>query len=166
MDDLACIGLGSNLGDRLAYLRAAVDDLAALDGISVESVSSAYESDPVGYVDQPPFLNAAATLKCELAPAELLAALMGVEQRHGRQRTVHWGPRTLDLDLLHLGERIIDTEDLRVPHPRMLERGFVMVPLLEIVPDLHHAVTGRRLADHAAELGGTAGLRGMGLLRA
>lgn len=165
MDDLACIGLGSNLGDRLAYLRAAVDDLAALDGVAVESVSSAYESDPVGYVDQPPFLNAAATLRCELAPADLLAALMAVEQRHGRQRTTHWGPRTLDLDLLHWGGRIIDTVDLQVPHPRMLERIFVIVPLLEIAPTLRHAATGRRLADHAAELGDGADLPRVGVLR-
>lgn len=166
MGDLACVGLGGNLGDRLARLRAALADIEALDGVSVAAVSSAYESDPVGYLDQPPFLNAAATLHCSLSPAELLVGLFAVEQRHGRQRTIRWGPRTLDLDLLLWGHRVVDAPELQLPHPRLLERDFVLVPLLEIAPDLRHPVTGRKLAEHAAELTEGSRLRKLGPLRA
>ena len=166
MSDLACVGLGGNLGDRLAHLRAALDGVEALDGVSVAAVSSTYESEPVGYLDQPLFLNAAVALHCSLSPVELLTGLFSVEQRQGRQRTIRWGPRTLDLDLLLWGDRIVDTAQLQLPHPRLLERGFVLVPLLEIAPDLRHPVTGRRLAEHAAELTGESGLRMVGPLRA
>jgi len=159
MSDLAYVGLGSNLGDRLAHLRAAVAGLGELAQVEVAAVSAAYESDPVGYVDQPRFLNGAVALDCGLTPHDLLARLQDIEQSRGRERLVRWGPRTLDLDLLVWGDRLEDTPRLQLPHPRLLERDFALVPVLEIAPDLRHPVTGRSLAEHAAELTGGSGLR-------
>ncbi|MFH1571340.1 MAG: 2-amino-4-hydroxy-6-hydroxymethyldihydropteridine diphosphokinase [Gemmatimonadota bacterium] len=163
MRDLAYVGLGANLGDRLASLRSGVAGLEAEAGIQVQACSSVYESEPVGYVDQPAFYNAVIGVHSSLAPRDLLTALFRVEQAHGRQRLVRWGPRTHDLDLLLWGDCVIDAPDLSLPHPRLLERAFVLVPLLEIAPEARHPVTGQALRDCAVGMEGQ--VRQVGPLR-
>ena len=144
----AFVGLGSNLGEREATLRKALEGLGATEGIEVVAVSSFRETDPVGVVDQPRFVNAAAALETSLRPRELLERLLDVERSLGRDRAVEerWGPRTLDLDLLLYGGESIDEPGLEVPHPRLAERAFVLEPLLELDPDLR-LPDGRPLRD-------------------
>ena len=144
----AFVGLGSNLGEREATLWQALEGLGATEGIEVVAVSSFRETDPVGVVDQPRFVNAAAALETSLSPRELLERLLDVERSLGRDRAVEerWGPRTLDLDLLLYGGEAIDEPGLEVPHPRLAERAFVLEPLLELDPDLR-LPDGRPLRD-------------------
>jgi 2-amino-4-hydroxy-6-hydroxymethyldihydropteridine diphosphokinase len=130
---LAYIGLGSNLGDREATIRAALERLAASPEIEVVAVSSRRETDPVGYVDQPRFLNGVAALRTKLPPRELLERLQKVERELGRDRSgPRFGPRTIDLDLLLYGTEQIDENSLEIPHPRLAERRFVLEPLAEL----------------------------------
>jgi 2-amino-4-hydroxy-6-hydroxymethyldihydropteridine diphosphokinase len=127
------IGLGSNLGDRERHIRDALRELAEPGDIQVLHCSTLHETEPVGGPPgQPKYLNAVAELSTDLPPRALLARLQEIEQRHGRQRTVRHGPRTLDLDLLLYDDRVIDEPDLQVPHPRMWQRTFVTGPLAEI----------------------------------
>ena len=137
----AYVGLGANLGDRERMLRAAVDALAAEEGIEVVSVSTLRETEPVGVGEQPLFLNGAAELETTLRARELLDRLLALEQRFGRVRIPgEHRPRTLDLDLLLYGDEQIDEPGLTVPHPRLHERAFVLEPLAELgakVPGLH-----------------------------
>jgi 2-amino-4-hydroxy-6-hydroxymethyldihydropteridine diphosphokinase len=134
----AYVALGSNLGDRERTLRAALEALAAEPGIDVVAVSRFYDTGPVGYVDQPRFLNGAAALETELPARELLERLLAVELRFGRSRedVPPQGPRTIDLDLLLYGDAEIDEPGLRVPHPRLHERRFVLEPLADLDPAL------------------------------
>ena len=142
----AYVGVGANLGDREATIRAA---LAALP--DVVAVSELRETAPVGVVDQPPFLNGAAALETELSPRELLDALLEVERGLGRERRERWGPRTIDLDLLLHGDDVVDEPGLTVPHPLLHERRFALEPLLDLDPDL--VVPGRgRVIDLLARL--------------
>ncbi|MFD2611516.1 2-amino-4-hydroxy-6-hydroxymethyldihydropteridine diphosphokinase [Paenibacillus gansuensis] len=139
-DQPAYIALGSNLGDREAYLRRAIAELHHHPLIRVDRCSSIYETEPVGYTEQAAFLNMAIAVTTSLSPMELLEAMLHVEQLLGRVRDVRWGPRTLDLDLLLYGEYTSNDEKLILPHPRMHERLFVLIPLLdvlhqEILPD-------------------------------
>jgi 2-amino-4-hydroxy-6-hydroxymethyldihydropteridine diphosphokinase len=127
------IGLGSNLGEREATIRRALALLEARGDIEVEAVSPLRETDPVGYEDQPRFLNGAAALRTELAPRSLLERLQEVERKLGRDRTgPRFGPRTIDLDLLLYGDERIDEPGLEIPHPRLAERRFVLEPLAEL----------------------------------
>ena len=134
----AYVALGSNLGDREGTLRAALEALAAEPGIDVVAVSRFYDTEPVGYLDQPRFLNGAAAIDTELPAGELLQRLLAVELRFGRRRedVPAQGPRTLDLDLLLDGEAEIDEPGLRIPHPRLHERRFVLEPLADLDPAL------------------------------
>ena len=133
----AYIGLGANLGEREAALGAAVTALAATDGIEVAAVSTFRETDPVGYLDQPRFLNGAAAVDTTLSPRELLDALLAVERSLGRTREgPRFGPRTIDLDLLLYGDESLDEPGLTVPHPRLHERAFALDPLAELDPGL------------------------------
>lgn len=135
----AFIGLGSNQGDRRGQIDAAVRLLRAAEGIHEVVVSPLHETTPVGGpAGQGPYLNAAARIQTPFDPHGLLTLLMDIEQRLGRVRGARWGPRTIDLDLLLFEDRIIDTPDLIVPHPRMHERSFVLEPLAEIAPDVRH----------------------------
>jgi len=127
------IALGSNLGDRENYLNTAIQELSA--AISIASVSSFYETDPVGGPDQPDYLNAVLIAECTHEPVELMQLLLQIEARLGRVRDVPLGPRTLDLDLITAGDHLISTEELTLPHPRAHERAFVLRPWLEIDPD-------------------------------
>ena len=130
------IGLGGNLGDPIATLRDALARIAGREGVELEAVSSAYESAPVGLTDQPPFVNAAARLLTALPLREVLAGLLVVEQELGRVRTVRYGPRTCDLDILLAGGEVVDEPGLSVPHPRLAERRFALEPLVELDPGL------------------------------
>jgi len=143
---VAYVGVGSNLGDREATIRAAI---SALPG--VVAVSQLRETDPVGIIEQPAFLNGAVALETELSPRQLLAALLDVERELGRERRERWGPRTIDLDLLLYGGETVDEPGLTVPHPRLHERRFALEPLVELDPEL--LIPGRgRVADLLAEL--------------
>jgi 2-amino-4-hydroxy-6-hydroxymethyldihydropteridine diphosphokinase len=130
----AFLGLGSNLGDRLANLQHAVDLLGAREGVRVVRSSRVYETDPVG-PPQPDFLNAVIEVETSRTARGLLDAALAVEQEMGRVRTEPWGPRVIDLDVLTFGDDHVDEPGLEVPHPRMHERGFVLAPLLELEAD-------------------------------
>jgi len=130
----AYLGIGSNLGERLAHLQLAVDELAAADGVIVVGVSPVYETAPVGGPEQPDYLNAVVAVDTTLTAHELLRVAHAVETEAERVRTVRWGPRTLDVDVLLVGDERIDDPDLVVPHPRMAERAFVVVPLADLDP--------------------------------
>jgi 2-amino-4-hydroxy-6-hydroxymethyldihydropteridine diphosphokinase len=135
-DERVFLGLGSNLGDREALLRTALERIAGLPGTDLVRVSAIRETEPWGVTDQPPFLNAAAEIRTELEPQALLAALKEIEGEVGRRPTFRWGPREIDLDLLLYGSRRLETETLRLPHPQILERDFVREPLAEIAPEV------------------------------
>jgi 2-amino-4-hydroxy-6-hydroxymethyldihydropteridine diphosphokinase len=144
----AYVGLGANLGDREATIRRAVELLAATPGIDVVAVSTLRETDPVGYADQPRFLNGVAALETDLASRALLDRLLAVERELGRVRGEgpRFGPRAIDLDLLLHGDEVVDEPGLVVPHPRLAERRFVLEPLHELEPGLV-LPDGRRVSD-------------------
>lgn len=130
------VALGSNLGDPLDQVTRAIAELDGLDAIDVIAVSSWYQSTAVGPGSQPDYINGVVKIETNLSPFELLRTLQRIEAGHDRKREVHWGPRTLDLDLLLYQDLSINTDDLTVPHPRMTQRNFVLYPLFEIAPDL------------------------------
>ena len=144
----AFIGLGSNLASPERQLAEALTALAALPGTCVGAVSSFYRTAPVGCAGQPDFVNAVARIETNLAPRDLLQRLLSIERDHGRVREIPNGPRTLDLDLLRYGDLDLREDSLTVPHPRMHERAFVMVPLAELAPDLE--LPGRGSASELA----------------
>lgn len=128
----AFLSIGSNIGDRLLYLHGALQELEHDSRILLEAVSSVYETTPVGFTDQPSFLNIAIRLSTTLTPLELLHVCQNIENHFQRDREIHWGPRTLDIDLLTYEDVVMNTAELTLPHPRMLEREFVMIPLKEL----------------------------------
>lgn len=134
---VAYVGVGSNLGDPARSVRAALDELDALPGTRCVARSGLYGSAPVGKLDQPDFVNAVAKLETALAPQALLEALLAIETQHGRVRAERNGPRTLDLDLLLYDDVVCESDALVLPHPRLHERAFVLVPLAEIDPRLN-----------------------------
>ena len=144
------LGLGSNLGDRREYLRRAVDRVS--DRCVVLRVSSLYETEPIGCAGPQRFLNAVSLIETPLSPRELLHFLCGIEADEGRVRHVKNDTRTLDLDILFYGDRIIDADGLTVPHPRLHDRGFVLVPLAEIAPNLVHPLLSTKISVLAGRL--------------
>lgn len=126
------LGLGSNLGDRILYMMKAVEFIRESGKFADIRVSSLYETDPVGYTDQPPFLNAVFYGKTDLSPRELLETCQAVEAELERVRVIHWGPRTIDADILLYDMIAVQEPDLEIPHSHMFERGFVLIPLIEI----------------------------------
>ena len=149
----AFIGLGSNLGDREANLRQALEYLAQSPETTVVRASSLYDTEPVGVEDQPHFLNAVAQIDTQLTPRQLLWNLMLVERRLGRVRAQRWGPRTIDLDLLLYEDEVLQEEDLELPHPELAKRSFVLVPLVELEPLLPHPVTRETMLSLLQRLG-------------
>src|SRR6266513_4997852 len=147
VERIVYLSLGSNVGDRAKNLRAATDELPHA-GVAVEKVSSFYETEPVDLREQPWFLNCVVQGETEAPAPDLLRALRGIESQMGGEKLVPKGPRLIDLDILLYGDDTIDTRALQVPHPRMLQRKFVLVPLAEIAPNLKHP----SWAETAAEL--------------
>ena len=143
------VAVGSNLGDRLKTILMAIDMLDDLPEVSVLHVSTLLETDAVGTVDQPDFLNGVIKVRSDLDAMSMLERLLGIESVLGRDRsaTPPGGPRTIDLDLLIWGEEIIQTTNLTLPHPRFHERAFVLVPMVEMAPDLVHPVNGKTMRD-------------------
>ena len=152
------LGLGANLGDRLANLKSSLDRLAGHPEIGIVHVSPVYETVPVGGPEQPCFLNAAAAIETSLAISDLLGATRAIERDLGRTETVRWGPRILDIDILLSRDMIIETDSLTVPHPRMHERAFVLVPLADIASDAVHPVFGKTVLQLLSSVD-TAGVR-------
>jgi 2-amino-4-hydroxy-6-hydroxymethyldihydropteridine diphosphokinase len=142
----SAIALGSNIGDSLRILEAAIETLAQTPGISLSAKSSWYKTKPVG-PPQPDYLNGCAILQVEMKPHMLLETLLQIEQQFGRIRQERWGPRLLDLDLLLYDGLVLDTPNLQIPHPRMKERAFVLVPLTEIAPDWVEPISGSAIKD-------------------
>ncbi|HHV61504.1 MAG TPA: 2-amino-4-hydroxy-6-hydroxymethyldihydropteridine diphosphokinase [Firmicutes bacterium] len=136
MSVIAYLGLGSNLGDREENLRRALRLLGDEPGVRLLRVSPLYETDPVGYTEQDPFLNAVAEVETTLDPHQLLSWVLDIERRLGRVRSVRWGPRTIDIDILLYNNLVMRDKDLEIPHPRMWQRGFVLVPLADLNADI------------------------------
>ena len=148
--EIAYVALGSNLGDRAGYLAEGRRALAALPDTELVAASEIEETAPLGPPDQPRYLNQMVALRTTLEPAVLLDRLHEIERVNGRVRDVRWGPRTLDLDLIAYDGVAIDTPELTLPHPRLFERAFVLVPLAEIAPD--RRIAGRRAKDALTQL--------------
>ena len=151
----AYLALGSNMGEKAANLRKAVRLLEESGSCRVVARSSIYRTRPVGVEDQPDFLNAVIELRTSLSPPELLRLCLAVEERVGRERTIRWGPRVIDIDILLYEGVSLKGPDLVIPHPRMLERAFVLVPLAQIAPDieLDRGLTAREAAERIASDG-------------
>jgi 2-amino-4-hydroxy-6-hydroxymethyldihydropteridine pyrophosphokinase len=148
----AYIGLGSNIGDREYQLNRAVELIKQTDGVEVTALSSYYNTAPVGYEEQPDFLNAVVEIKTTLSPEELLQLCTKIEKELKRERIIHWGPRTIDLDILLFGNDIVDSNNLTIPHPRMHERRFVLEPLNEIAPNVLHPFLKKSVHEIFSEL--------------
>ena len=143
----AYLGLGSNIGDRKQLLLTAIDLIGNIKGIKVTKQSSIYETAPIGYTDQPNFLNLCLEIETELSPQQLLKHCLDIEQQLHRVREIRWGPRTLDIDILLYSDNIIETDNLSVPHPRMQERAFVLIPLNDIASDKQDPRLNQKIRD-------------------
>lgn len=156
------LGLGSNLGDRKAILEKALQLLG--QRLQIERVSSLYETEPVGYAEQPPFLNAVCRAQTKLGPLQLFSVIKGIEASLGRVPSFPNAPRPIDLDIIFYGDLVMETPELTIPHPRLEERAFVLIPLYELDPGLVHPVSGESIKDLAAGVQGRAGVRKIGEL--
>ncbi|HZS94487.1 MAG TPA: 2-amino-4-hydroxy-6-hydroxymethyldihydropteridine diphosphokinase [Chloroflexota bacterium] len=162
METRVYLSLGSNLGDRAANLFRALNLLAP--AACVERVSSLYETAPVGVTDQPAFLNTVAEVTTGLAPAELLKTVKAIERDVGRRPGMRWGPRVVDIDIILYGDVIVDGEVLTIPHPRMTERAFVLIPLAELAADVREPKSGQTVDELARAVRGKDGVQRIGRL--
>ena len=151
------LGLGSNIGDKRAHIKRAIERIAEL--VTVRRVSSLYGTAPVGYLDQDWFLNCAIEVETDRGARELAPLLLGLELEMGRRRELPGGPRTIDIDMLFHGTEVIDDDGLQIPHPRLHERLFVLEPMTELCPDLVHPVIGTTVAELARKLAGKQRIR-------
>jgi 2-amino-4-hydroxy-6-hydroxymethyldihydropteridine diphosphokinase len=157
--NLVYVSLGSNMGDRLEFLRYGVMNLNENVNINIKNCSSIYETTPVGFLDQEDFLNMVVELETSYTPLELLKYTQEIQRKSGRKFNIKWGPRTLDLDILLYNQENIEMEQLIVPHPRMFERGFVMVPLKEVAPSLYFSAIKKSIQEVYQELLDKEGVR-------
>jgi 2-amino-4-hydroxy-6-hydroxymethyldihydropteridine diphosphokinase len=146
------VGLGSNVGDRIGMIKRALACIASRPGVTLREASDLYLTPAWGYVDQRDFVNGVCRLETHLGPRELLAALKEIEVGLGRRWRNRWGPREIDLDILFYGDRIFDDGNLRIPHPMICRRAFVLVPLSNIAPDLIHPETGLKISEHLSAM--------------
>lgn len=146
-------GIGGNVGDSARTLKAAVSRIERESGVRITAASPVYRNPPVGPQDQPDYLNAVVELEVQLSPQDLLSRFLAIEAEFGRVRVIRWGPRTLDLDILTYGDRVVDEPGLTIPHPHMHERSFVLVPLADLNPHAVHPVLNRRYCDMAEHVG-------------
>ena len=145
MSEMAYLSLGSNMGPRQENLRGAIERLKSLGRVA--SISSFYETAPMEFTDQPWFVNCAVALETSQSPAELMNSVLGIEEAMGRRRTLTKGPRTIDIDILLFGDRVVDAAELKIPHPAMHERRFVLEPLQEIAPEAPHPLLQRTVRE-------------------
>lgn len=141
------LSLGSNLGNRIGHLRDAIKEISESDRVSIKETSSVYETDPVGFQDQARFLNLVVRAETYLSPPALLESLLKVEDQMGRKRDEKWGPRNIDIDILLYDEIVLNSDRLTIPHPRMHERRFVLVPLAQIASEFLHPVLKRSVKE-------------------
>ncbi len=158
------LGLGSNLGDRQKNLKKALKLLG--ERLHIAQVSSLYETEPLGYAEQPLFLNAVCGAQTEVGPMQLLSLIKGIEASLGRVPSFHNAPRPIDIDIIFYGDLVMETPELTIPHPRLEERAFVLIPLLEIAPEMVHPVSGESIRDLAARVLGREGVKKIGELEA
>ncbi len=156
------LALGSNLGDRMGNLASAVEHLS--QKVNIKKVSTVYETEPVYYKEQPLYLNAVLSTVTELEPSDLLRFVKSIESDLGRQPSFRNAPRTIDIDILFYGDQVAETAELIIPHPRIAERAFVLVPLAEIAPGLVHPVLQKRVSELLAMVKGVDGVRKFGKL--
>lgn len=156
------LGLGSNVGDRKANLEKALQLLG--ERLHIEQVSSLYETEPMGYVEQPRFLNAVCCVETDIGPWQLLSLIKGIEAALGRVPSFPNAPRPIDVDILFYGGLVVETPELNIPHPRIEERAFVLIPLSQIDSALLHPISGKRISDLVAEVQGKDGVKKIGEL--
>ena len=161
---IAHLGLGTNLGDRLANLRRALALLASMPGIRLLRHSQVFETEPWGVADQPRFLNCCAEVAVSVSPDELLAHCKEAEERLGRQPGPRWGPRLMDVDILLCGDMVVDLPHLEIPHPRLHLRAFALVPLAELCSDVEHPLLGVSIGELAESVDGREGVALAGAL--
>jgi 2-amino-4-hydroxy-6-hydroxymethyldihydropteridine diphosphokinase len=152
------IGLGSNLGKRLDYIKKAIDLISELNSTSIDAISNIYESEPYGNVDQPKFLNCVLKLNTTIEPLDLLIKLKNIEKNMGRKKTKKWSPRVIDIDILLYNNLTMDSLELKIPHPDLLNRDFVIKPLLELDKNIVHPVKNKKISELVKDkqLGGKA----------
>ncbi len=152
MPHLAYLGIGSNLGDKIEQCRKAITEILAIHGHRLLTQSSFYKTQPMGYLAQDWFINGVIHIETDLEPLELLRKLKEIESKMGRKETVRWGPRAIDLDLLLYDDLVMKTEELEIPHPRLKDRQFVLIPLVEISPNLIHPSLKKTMRELLSEI--------------
>ncbi len=156
---LVYISFGSNVGDRLGNIKHGLASISAHPSITITKKSSLYETEPVGYENQDWFLNGVIEIDTQISPDELLNLLKRIEKDVGRRERIRWGPREIDLDILLYGQRCIESPNLTIPHPRLHERGFVLIPLVEIAPQIRHPTLQKTAAELLGELASIKGVK-------